>query len=137
MACLVSFCLFRWVVLHPHATPRRSPSSHEVLFARNHLLMQAKALRLDVIDMVLIDYKDPQRLEQESQLAFELGFTGKQVIHPNQIDVVQRCFSPQPDAIARYVDALMRSIKGWSKAVPFCVSSKADSLAESSLGDLD
>lgn len=87
----------------------RSPDNSEIAFARNLVLVQAKAAGLQsVIDVVQINYKRPDLLERESVEGFRLGYTGKQVIHPSQIETVHRCFSPDADEVAwarRLLDA--------------------------------
>ena len=58
--------------------------------------------------MTCIDYKDKDRLEAECHDGRNLGFTGKQAIHPNQIDTIKRFFSPtkeELDKSRRIVDA--------------------------------
>ena len=68
-------------------------------FARNFCLMQAKAQGLDAIDTVLIDFHNLELLSEESKNSFELGYTGKQVIHPKQIKPVQQAYSPSVESI--------------------------------------
>ena len=77
----------------------RTKSSDEVNFARNMILMQASAFGISCIDMVQIDFHDEEQLRKESRKSFELGYTGKQVIHPKQIDPVQEAYSPTAQAI--------------------------------------
>lgn len=43
---------------------------------------------------VCIDYKDMDNLHDESREAREMGFDGKQAIHPSQVDAIQHAFSP-------------------------------------------
>lgn len=43
---------------------------------------------------VCIDYKDVENLQAESMEARNMGFDGKQAIHPNQVDTIQATFSP-------------------------------------------
>ena len=50
--------------------------------------------------MVQIDFKDAERLYQEALEGAHLAFAGKQVIHPSQIEPVQRAFTPSDEAIA-------------------------------------
>ena len=38
--------------------------------------------------MVHIDYKDMVGLRTQSETSARMGFTGKQVIHPSQIEIV-------------------------------------------------
>lgn len=79
----------------------RTKSNHEVSFPRGYFLMQCQASDKQAIDMVTIDYKDnAQELQQESRIAFQMGFEGKQIIHPSQIDPVQSGFTPSGEAIA-------------------------------------
>lgn len=72
----------------------RTPSNEEVSFARNLVLLHAKAAKLQAIDLVNIEFKNPERLERECLEAFRMGYTGKQIIHPAQIGTVHRCFAP-------------------------------------------
>lgn len=79
----------------------RTSQGHEMDFARNFCLLQAAAYGVDAIDMVQIEYRNDNltQLQIESRSSFELGYTGKQVIHPNQIDPVQQAYSPTRHAI--------------------------------------
>ena len=49
--------------------------------------------------MVHIDYKDLEGLRAYSEEGCRMGFTGKQVIHPGQVDVVHAAFKPSEDKI--------------------------------------
>ena len=42
--------------------------------------------------MVHIDFKDLEGLKQHSEASANMGFTGKQVIHPGQIEVVHNSY---------------------------------------------
>ncbi|XP_022103542.1 citrate lyase subunit beta-like protein, mitochondrial [Acanthaster planci] len=75
----------------------RTPEATELMYARQKVVTIAKAYRLQAIDLVHIDYKDLESLERQSLEGARMGFTGKQVIHPNQIPVVQKAFSPSPE----------------------------------------
>jgi Citrate lyase beta subunit len=55
---------------------------------------------------------DPELLRRDCERARQLGFAGKLCIHPKQVDVVNRCFSPSSDDVAwarRVVDAFAQS----------------------------
>ncbi|KAH3724408.1 citramalyl-CoA lyase, mitochondrial-like [Dreissena polymorpha] len=78
---------------------KRSVDGSELLYARQKMVTVAKAFRLQVIDMVHIDYKDLEGLRVQSLRGAEMGFTGKQVIHPGQVGVVQEAFSPAPQQV--------------------------------------
>jgi citrate lyase beta subunit len=53
-------------------------------------------------------------LRVESEFGAQLGYSGKQVIHPEQVEPVQRAFTPGEEAIAharRIVEAYEASLK--------------------------
>ncbi|XP_056637510.1 citramalyl-CoA lyase, mitochondrial-like isoform X2 [Diorhabda sublineata] len=72
----------------------RTEDATEVLYARQKLVLYAKAYNFQAIDMVYIKFKDLEGLIRQSEQGRHMGFTGKQVIHPDQIEVVQKSFSP-------------------------------------------
>lgn len=77
----------------------RTNDAKELLFARQYVVTVAKAFKLQAIDLVYIDYKDLEGLRVQSEEGAAMGFTGKQVIHPEQVLVVQKAFSPGPEKI--------------------------------------
>ncbi|KAJ7212309.1 citrate lyase beta subunit [Mycena pura] len=79
----------------------RSPSRHELLYTRSSIVIAAKAFGLNAIDMVCVNYKDRAYLEDECRDGRQLGFTGKQAIHPLQVDVIQSTFVPTGAEIER------------------------------------
>ncbi|KAL9865953.1 citramalyl-CoA lyase, mitochondrial isoform 1-T1 [Geothlypis trichas] len=76
-----------------------SKETHDILYARQKIIVTAKAFGLQAIDLVYIDFHDEDGLRRQSREGASMGFTGKQVIHPNQIAVVQEQFSPSPEKI--------------------------------------
>ncbi|XP_068784274.1 citramalyl-CoA lyase, mitochondrial isoform X3 [Struthio camelus] len=76
-----------------------SKETHDILYARQKIIVTAKAFGLQAIDLVYIDFRDEDGLRKQSREGASMGFTGKQVIHPNQIAVVQEQFSPSPEKI--------------------------------------
>jgi citrate lyase subunit beta-like protein len=79
----------------------RTKTGEEMEFARNYVLLHAAAYGVASIDMVQIDFHDVEHLRKESEYSFRQGFSGKQIIHPKQIEPVQEAYSPTPEAIAR------------------------------------
>ncbi len=59
-----------------------------------------KAYGLTVLDGVFNGLEDPQGLEAQCAQGLEFGFDGKTLIHPNQIDIANRVFSPTEDEVA-------------------------------------
>ena len=80
----------------------RTPSRSELLFARSSLVTAACAMGLQAIDMVCVDYQNEEILREECSEGRQMGFTGKQAIHPNQIGPIQELFSPSPQGIHHY-----------------------------------
>eukprot|EP00485_Elphidium_margaritaceum_P010082 CAMPEP_0202691570 /NCGR_PEP_ID=MMETSP1385-20130828/6250_1 /ASSEMBLY_ACC=CAM_ASM_000861 /TAXON_ID=933848 /ORGANISM="Elphidium margaritaceum" /LENGTH=316 /DNA_ID=CAMNT_0049346997 /DNA_START=24 /DNA_END=974 /DNA_ORIENTATION=+ len=77
----------------------RTASNHELSFARNMTLINAKLAGLDTIDIVNINFRETEVFLKEAQEGFELGFTGKQCIHPAQAALAQQAFSPPPSKV--------------------------------------
>ena len=51
--------------------------------------------------MVCVDYQDDKYLEEESRDGRELGYDGKQAIHPRQLKEIHKAFSPSQGDIIR------------------------------------
>ena len=79
----------------------RSERGEEVLYARSAVVAAAAAYGLDAIDLVRFDLADSVGLEAECRYGRQLGYTGKMAIHPGQLEIINRAFSPSPDEIAR------------------------------------
>lgn len=79
---------------------RRTRAGNEVLFARNAIVVAAAAYGLQAIDMVCNELVDEVALDEECRMGRQLGFVGKTLIHPKQIAVANRAFSPSPEEIA-------------------------------------
>jgi citrate lyase beta subunit len=78
----------------------RTRDAIELLYARQAVIVACAANDLQALDIVTIDYKDLNALRVESEFGAGLGFSGKQIIHPNQVPVVQEAFTPSAEAIA-------------------------------------
>lgn len=77
----------------------RSKSGWEVFSARSAVVTHAAAFDLQPIDLVNIDFKDHDNLLFSARQGAKMGFTGKQVIHPDQVEPVQEIFTPSDDQI--------------------------------------
>jgi citrate lyase beta subunit len=78
----------------------RTKDSVELLYARQAVVVACAANDLQAIDIVAIDYKDIEALRVESEFGARLGFAGKQIIHPAQVEPVQKAFTPSTEAVA-------------------------------------
>jgi len=71
-----------------------------VMVARQQVVIAAKAYGVQAIDAVYIDFKDLEGLKKQCEDGAKLGFTGKQCIHPGQIDIIHKAFTPSADKVA-------------------------------------
>ena len=77
----------------------RTKDATELLYARQAVVVACAANDLQAIDIVTIDYKDVEGLRAESEFGAQLGYSGKQIIHPAQVEPVQTAFTPNNEAI--------------------------------------
>ncbi len=85
---------------------KRTRGGQEVLYARSKVVLHAAVNDLQALDIVFVDFKDSVSLKIEALQGAQLGFTGKQIIHPNQLAPVQEAFSPT-DAEINYAQRLL------------------------------
>ena len=92
----------------------RTPQALELLFARSAVVAACAACGLQAIDMVTVDFRDLERIRSEAVFGAQLGYAGKQVIHPAQVKPVQEAFTPGVAAIEsarRLVEAFEVSLQ--------------------------
>lgn len=85
---------------------QRSRTGEELLGARMQIVWAAKAAGLQAIDSVFADVNDVEGLRAETELVKGLGFTGKSLVNPRQIDVVHEVFRPKPEEIAHALEVM-------------------------------
>lgn len=85
---------------------------HELAYPRARLAVACRASGLlpPLDSPFMLDLKDLQALEEDSLRAKKLGFGGKLCIHPNQVDIVNRTFSPGPEEI-RHAEAVISAFE--------------------------
>lgn len=72
-----------------------------MLMALQTCIMVARAYGLYVMDGVHVDLDDEQGYEAACRQGRALGFDGKTLIHPKQVDVANAVYAPSPDELAR------------------------------------
>jgi citrate lyase subunit beta-like protein len=92
----------------------RTKQAIEVLYARSAVVTACAANELQAIDMVYIDFRDAEGLRLEAEEGARLGFSGKQIIHPNQVAAVQEAFTPSAEAI-EYAQRVVRAFTASQK----------------------
>ena len=68
---------------------------------RSLCLFAAHAAGVEAIDTLWANFRDPQGLERSCAEARRDGFSGKLAIHPDQVEVINRCFTPSPEEVAQ------------------------------------
>jgi len=61
----------------------------------------ARAAGIDVVDGVTLQFRDLQQCEHDARSAAQMGFDGKWAIHPDQVPVINRVFTPSQQEISR------------------------------------
>ncbi|MGA2962826.1 MAG: CoA ester lyase [Candidatus Korobacteraceae bacterium] len=128
--CLLETCLG---VIHAYAIATASPRVEAVCFgaedftldlgtprtregvesaySRAAIAVAAGAAKVFAIDSVFSDLNDEEGLINECRMVRQLGYRGKFAIHPKQLDVINREFSPSESELAfaaRIVEAFNR-----------------------------
>jgi len=88
----------------------RTKAASELLYARQATVTACAANELQAIDIVFIDFKDTDGLRLEAEQGAGFGFSGKQIIHPNQVAAVQEAFTPSDSAI-EYAKRIVESFE--------------------------
>jgi citrate lyase beta subunit len=73
----------------------------EIFYARSAVANHAAAFGLQAIDMVWMDLHDLEGLRAECRQGAQMAYSGKQVIHPNQVEPAHTAFAPSDEAIAQ------------------------------------
>jgi citrate lyase subunit beta/citryl-CoA lyase len=69
-------------------------------YARNKVIVAARIAGIEAIDAPYPDFKDITGYERDAQWSSLLGYTGKWAIHPTQVPVANKVYSPTRDEIA-------------------------------------
>jgi len=76
---------------------------NEFFYARSRIAIACRAAGISppIDTPFMIDLKNTEALISDARRAKELGFQGKLVIHPQQVEPCNRIFSPTPEEIAK------------------------------------
>jgi citrate lyase subunit beta/citryl-CoA lyase len=82
-------------------------------------LLAARAFNLTILDGVYNDIQDTEGFESVCRQGRELGFDGKTLIHPSQIEICNRVFSPTAEEVeeARAITAAFNTPESRGKGV--------------------
>ena len=80
-------------------TRRSGGSEPELFYARAAVLHAARAAHIDAFDVVYGNVDDDEGFLREVAIARQLGFDGKSLIHPKQVELLHRAYAPTPQEI--------------------------------------
>ncbi|MFH1381515.1 MAG: CoA ester lyase [Chloroflexota bacterium] len=78
----------------------RTREGAEISYPRMAIAVACHAVNVVAIDCVYPDVRDKEGLIADTKLAKQMGFQGKLVIHPDQVEPVNQIFVPSEEEIA-------------------------------------
>ena len=85
---------------------QRTPEGSELLLARETIVVAARAAGIDALDTVYSNLNDMETFRNEVEAIKKLGFDGKSIINPRQIEVVNEVFAPKEKDIQKSLTIL-------------------------------
>lgn len=92
--------------MHVHPVP----GGIEINTARSLMLLAAREAGIQCFDTVFTNLDDEEGFEAEVRLDHDMGFDGKSLINPRQIEYVHKTFAPTPKEIAQ-AESFVRAFK--------------------------
>lgn len=89
---------------------QRSKEGDELRLARETIVVAARAAGIDALDTVYSNLNDMETFRREVEYIKTLGFDGKSIINPRQIEVVNEVFTPTEKDIEK-AKAIVAAIK--------------------------
>lgn len=80
---------------------QRTPDGDELRLARETIVVAARAAGIDALDTVYSNLNDMETFRKEVEFIHRLGFDGKSIINPRQIEIVNEVFAPTEKAIEK------------------------------------
>ncbi len=71
----------------------------ENVYVKTKIVVAARSAGIDPIDNVFFDLTDTAGFERSAKQARALGFSGKQLVHPSQIRIANKIFSPSQEEL--------------------------------------
>jgi citrate lyase subunit beta/citryl-CoA lyase len=73
----------------------------EIFYARCAVLHAARAAKIDAFDVVFSDVNDDEGFLKEVEVAKRLGFNGKSLINPRQIELLHKAYAPTEEEVRK------------------------------------
>jgi len=83
-----------------HTTRSRDGWEPELFYARAAVLHAARSAHIDAFDVAYGNVNDDEGFLREVKIAKQLGFNGKSLIHPKQIELLHKAYEPTEAEIA-------------------------------------
>ena len=90
-----------------------TPARSNLDYALQHCVLVARALKKEIFDGVHLDFKNEETLRQVCEGGRAMGFDGKTLIHPSQIDVANQIFGYS----AAEIEEARRIVAVWQEAL--------------------
>lgn len=88
---------------------QRTESGIELFYARSQLLAAAREAGIQAIDTVYANINNLEGFRDEVTRIRDMGFDGKSVVHPSQIEIVNEIFTPTDDMIRHSLKVIKAS----------------------------
>ncbi len=80
---------------------QRTKEGTELQLARETIVVAARAAGIDALDTVFSNLNDMEAFRNEVELIKRMGFDGKSIINPRQIEIVNEVFAPKEKDIEK------------------------------------
>lgn len=78
---------------------RLTSEGDEQFYARAHVAVAARAAGCVAIDCPFVAFKDMEAFEKNTRFGRQLGYEGRMLIHPSQIEPSHRIYTPAPEDV--------------------------------------
>ena len=93
----------------------RTKESMEILYARQRVVTAARAVGIDAIDTIYPDIEDLNGLEEDTKFSRQIGYSGRAIISPRHVEIVNGVFTPSEKEI-RYANEVLEVIEQGKRA---------------------
>lgn len=80
---------------------QRTKEGTELQLARETIVVAARAAGIDTLDTVFSNLNDMEAFRNEVELIKRMGFDGKSIINPRQIEIINEVFAPKEKDIEK------------------------------------
>lgn len=84
----------------------RSAEGWELFAARSQIILAARAAKLSAFDTVYSDVNNEEGFIKEATLIKQMGFDGKSLINPRQIDILHKIYEPTKKEIYKAINII-------------------------------